>query len=151
MAKSFLVFIEIIPFGTRAVLAVIVTPPAVSLVVEAQPIVGGNVFFRDRRQGNTVFALDNGNFFQTIDGRLDVDQVLAQDFQRLILQLGNAQASASRVVFAVDISDVLRKGFGELLNGGGIDSLVVRQRFFDMVDQRFAADLAQTEGDDLSV
>ena len=71
-----------------------------------------------------------------------MDQVLTQDFQRLILQLGNAQASASRVVFAVDISDVLRKGFGKLLNGGGIDSLVVRQRFFDMVDQRFAADLA---------
>ena len=67
-----------------------------------------------------------------------MDQVLTQDFQRLILQLGNAQASASRVVFAVDISDVLRKGFGKLLNGGGdvykrqYDNLVVEMEVIDI-------------------
>lgn len=58
---------------------------------------------------------------------------------------------AARVVLAVDIFDVLRERFCKFLHRGGINTLVFGERLFDMVDERFAADLAQTEGDDLSV
>ena len=132
------------------VLAVVVAPPAVARVIQAQAVIGGDVGAGDGVHGEPL-ALEGGDAVQIPEIGGYRDTVLAAHVRGQVLGLAGAKALVGAVILPVDPKAVLSIVGGKGLHHGGIDPLIARKGLLDVADQSASADLPQGDGDEFSL
>ena len=127
------------------VLAVVVAPPLIARIVEAERVVGSSVLLRQRRERQMLRA-DRRDLGQVAQLVFHGKAQLLPQLRREILELGGAQALVARVVLAVDPLDAPSgKVPRKFLHRRRVNSLIAVERLFNVVNERVAAALGHAK------